>query len=181
MPFNKTTRVDRRNTVFGMALNQCDDAVRMWVGQRLQQRCVHECEYGGICADTERQRQHRNRGEATALAPPSQGGTKIFRDSFEQDPSPHFPTRLLQQCDVTERAMRFVLRGVLIDSHIQVFLPPQLLMELHFFVEITFELLAVHEESEPSPKLAQPVTHSARPPSDRLARRPGPANSWLRL
>ncbi len=123
---------------------------------------------GGIRADTQRERQHRNRGETRALAHGSQGVTKILRDSFEHDPSPHFPTHLLQQCDVTEPVLRFVTRRIVINSRTLVFLLAQLFVELHLFVEIALELPSVDEKSQPSPKLGEPITHSAKPPLDRL-------------
>src|SRR5207302_1457156 len=87
---------------------------------------------------------------------------------FECGPSPHVATDLLEQHVVPKLSLRFVSAGLLIDSNIPVLLLSERFVEPHLFVEIALELPSVDEKPQSSPKLTQPVTHTARPPSDRL-------------
>ena len=48
-------------------------AVRLGVGQRAQQQCVHQAEDGGVRADTQRQREDDRECETRRLGEPAQG------------------------------------------------------------------------------------------------------------
>jgi hypothetical protein len=57
----------------GRFLPDQHDALRVLVGQGLQQHAAHKTEDGGVGSDTERERQERNGGEAGRAAERTQG------------------------------------------------------------------------------------------------------------
>ena len=71
----------------GALLGLLEDVVELLgagIRKRFEQRSVDDAEDGGVCADTERQSEHGDRGEAGILAQHAKGKAKILREGFDQ-------------------------------------------------------------------------------------------------
>jgi hypothetical protein len=59
------------------------------VGKRTEKRGIRKAENGCVCSDTNREREHSNRGEAWILAQRAGADSEIFRQRFQSGEHSH--------------------------------------------------------------------------------------------
>jgi hypothetical protein len=73
------------------ACAQLDELVRFGIRQRPEQDGIDHAEDSGVGPDTERQREHRHRGEARILPQHPHAETNVLNERFAEARSPNIP------------------------------------------------------------------------------------------
>src|SRR5947207_9815673 len=154
------------------------EPLRIAHGSRRQKQGVEETEYGGVCADSQRQHEH-DRGRIKRRASEAADCLlDVARKAVQRGKAPSLPARLVSAPQASESSTSLGHRGDGAKTFGLEIASQQREVLVQFRGELTFECGSVYPPNQPSPELSWIHAVPRRTRSVTLTDRWNSASSW---
>ena len=131
--------LQRHERSLGIEPGEPEQALRLGIGQRLQQDAIHQAEDGRGRADADRQRHDGRAREERLLAQPAPGDPDVLRERLERREPPRLAALLLERVEAAEALLRRLTRFLRGQPTRSVLLGAPLEMEAQLLVEVLLQ------------------------------------------